>query len=314
MKSKDGHIKVPSGKALVELLDTFYYAVYKMTQKKTIKKEGSSEKSENDQIKVHPFAVRSTLFPSDTEEIGGSSFKQSSQNGYTNEDVADSFCEDNDSVDGSIDLEKISNELITEIEKSENVIKKAPTDFVHKQILLWALIGPCSREPAEYMKVAISKNLNVKSEKIVEVSKDSLKALRDEAGKCENSSNKKAKYDDKQKYEYLTKRNEIYESLVKQNGIQQTIQTKAMVDINDNLQQDSILLREQVIITRAIDNAKDNLNLIRDEMDEMRKDGDDKTDPEKFRKLKNEKDKASVLLKKLLTPPANEALFTPNNI
>ena len=59
---------------------------------------------------------------------------------------------------------------------------------------------------------------------------------------------------------------------------------------NDNLQQDSILWREQVIITRAIDNAKDNLNLIRDEMS---KDGDDKTDPEKF---KNEKEKASVLL------------------
>ena len=39
--------------------------------------------------------------------------------------------------------------------------------------------------------------------------------------------------------------------------------------------------------------AKDNLNLIRDEMDEMSKDGDDKTDPEKF---KNEKEKASVLL------------------
>ena len=65
---------------------------------------------------------------------------------------------------------------------------------------------------------------------------------------------------------------------------------------NDNLQQDSILWREQVIITRAIDNAKDNLNLIRDEMDEMRKDGDDKTDPEKFKKFKNEKEKASVLL------------------
>ena len=70
--------------------------------------------------------------------------------------------------------------------------------------------------------------------------------------------------------------------MVKQNEIQQTILIKAMVDINDNLQQDSILLREQVIITRAIDNAKDNLNLIRDEMDEMRKDCDDKTDPEKF--------------------------------
>ena len=41
-KSKDGHIKdaLPSGKALLELLDTFSYAVYKMTQKKTIKKEG----------------------------------------------------------------------------------------------------------------------------------------------------------------------------------------------------------------------------------------------------------------------------------
>ena len=70
--------------------------------------------------------------------------------------------------------------------------------------------------------------------------------------------------------------------MVKQNEIQQTILIKAMVDINDNLQQDSILLREQVIITRAIDNAKDNLNLIRDEMDEMRKDCDDKTDPKKF--------------------------------
>ena len=89
----------------------------------------------------------------------------------------------------------------------------------------------------------------------MEVSKDSLKARRDEAGKCENFSNKKTKYDDKQKYEYLTKRNEIYESLIKQNEIQLTIQTKAMVDINDNLQQDLILLREQVIITRAIDNA-----------------------------------------------------------
>ena len=83
----------------------------------------------------------------------GSTFKQSSHNGYTNEDVADSFCEDNDSVDGSIDLEKISNELIIDIEKSENIIKKAPIDFVHKQILLWALIGPCSREPAEYMNL-----------------------------------------------------------------------------------------------------------------------------------------------------------------
>ena len=49
-------------------------------------------------------------------------------------------------------------------------------------------------------------------------------------------------------------------------------------------------------------------------MDEMRKDCDDKTDHEKFLKLKNEKEKASVLLKKLLTPPANEALFIPNNI
>ena len=58
--------------------------------------------------------------------------------------------------------------------------------------------------------MAISKNLNVKSEKIMEVSKDSLKARRDEAGKCENSSNKKTKYGDKKKYEYLTKRNEIY--------------------------------------------------------------------------------------------------------
>ena len=55
-----------------------------------------------------------------------------------------------------------------------------------------------------------------------------------------------------------------------------------MVDIDDNLQQDSILLREQVIITRAIDNAKDNLNLIKDVMDEIRKDCDNKTDPEKF--------------------------------
>ena len=59
----------------------------------------------------------------------------------------------------------------------------------------------------------------------MEVSKDSLKALRDKAGKCENSSNKKTKYDDKQKYEYLTKRNEIYESLIKQNEIQLTIPT-----------------------------------------------------------------------------------------
>ena len=47
-------------------------------------------------------------------------------------------------------------------------------------------------------------------QKITEVSKDSLKARRDEAGKCENSSNKKNKYGGKQKYEYLTKRNEIY--------------------------------------------------------------------------------------------------------
>ena len=84
VRSKDGHIKDPSGKALLELLDNF--SVYKMTQKKTIEKEGSSEKSENDQSKVHPFAVRSTLFPSDIEEIGGSTFKQSSYNGYTNED------------------------------------------------------------------------------------------------------------------------------------------------------------------------------------------------------------------------------------
>ena len=106
-KSKDGHIKVPSGKALIELLDTFYYAVYKMTQKKIVKKEGSSVKS--DKSKVHPFAFRSTLFPPDIEEIGGSNFRESS---HTNEDVADSFCEDNNSVDGSIDLEKIMNELI----------------------------------------------------------------------------------------------------------------------------------------------------------------------------------------------------------
>ena len=67
--------------------------------------------------------------------------------------------------------------------------------------------------------------------------------------------------------------------MVKQNEIQQTILIKAMVDIDDNLQQDSILLREQVIITRAIDNAKDNLNLIKDVMDEIRKDCDNKTDP-----------------------------------
>ena len=128
-KSKDGHIKAPSGKALIELLDTFYYAVYKMTQKKIVKKDGSSEKSENDESKVHPFAFRSTLFLPDIEEIGGSNFKQSS---HTNEDVADSFREDNDSVDGSIDLEKIMNELIIEIEIeieiSENVIQKAPTN------------------------------------------------------------------------------------------------------------------------------------------------------------------------------------------
>ena len=128
-KSKDSHIKVPSGKALIELLDTFYYAVYKMTQKKIVKKDGSSEKSENDESKVHPFAFRSTLFLPDIEEIGGSNFKQSS---HTNEDVADSFREDNDSVDGSIDLEKIMNELIIEIEIeieiSENVIQKAPTN------------------------------------------------------------------------------------------------------------------------------------------------------------------------------------------
>ena len=116
----------------------------------------------------------------------------------------------------------------------------------------------------------------------MEVSKDSLKVLRDEVGMCENSSNKKSKYDDEQKYEYLTKKNEINESLVNQNGLQQAIRTKAMVDINDNLQQDSMLLREQVIITRAIDNAKDNLNQIRDKMEEMRKDGDDKADPERF--------------------------------
>ena len=56
-KSKDGHIKVPSGKVFVELLDTLYYAVYKMTQKKTIKKEESSEKSENDQSEVHSFIL-----------------------------------------------------------------------------------------------------------------------------------------------------------------------------------------------------------------------------------------------------------------
>ena len=128
------------------------------------------------------------------------------------------------------------------------------------------------------MKVAISKNLNLKSEK----SKDSLKVLTDEVGMCENSSHKKSKYDDKQKYEYLIKKNKIYESLVNQNGLQQAIQINAIVDINDNLQQDSILLREQVIITRAIDNAKDNLNLRRDKTEEMRIDGDDKTDPEKF--------------------------------
>ena len=54
-KSKDGHIKDPSGKALLELLDTF--SVYKMTQKKTIKKEESSEKSENDQSEVHSFIL-----------------------------------------------------------------------------------------------------------------------------------------------------------------------------------------------------------------------------------------------------------------
>ena len=59
---------------------------------------------------IHLRLDRSTLFPSDIEEIGGSTFKQSSHNGYTNEDVADNFCEDNDSVDGSIDQEKITNE------------------------------------------------------------------------------------------------------------------------------------------------------------------------------------------------------------
>ena len=37
--------------------------------------------------------------------------------------------------------------------------------------------------------MAIFKNLNLKSEKIMEVSKDSLKFLRDEVGMCENSSN-----------------------------------------------------------------------------------------------------------------------------
>ena len=103
-KTEDGNIKVPSGKAFVELLDTFYHAVYTMTQKKAIKKEMSSEKSESDHRKV--------LFPSDIEEIGGSSFKRINQDDDTNEDVGDNFCEDNDSVDGSIDKEKITNEMI----------------------------------------------------------------------------------------------------------------------------------------------------------------------------------------------------------
>ena len=98
-KTEDGNIKVPSGKAFVELLDTFYYAVYTMTQKKAIKKEMSSEKSESDHRKV--------LFPSDIEEIGGSSFKRINQDDDTNEDVGDNFCADNDSDNGSIDMEKI---------------------------------------------------------------------------------------------------------------------------------------------------------------------------------------------------------------
>ena len=98
-KTKDSNIKVYSEKAFVEQFDTFYYAVYTMTQKKVIKKERSSEKSEADHRKF--------VFLSDIEEIGGFSFKRINQDDDTNEDVGDNFCADNDSDNGSIDIEKI---------------------------------------------------------------------------------------------------------------------------------------------------------------------------------------------------------------
>ena len=131
-KGADGSLKVPSGKALIELLDKFLLSVY------------LSEQKFKERCKV--INIDNTL-----EENGGSTYKASETNRNGIEEPAlgeNGGATDNNNSNN--DEECISPEVTEDFP----TLKHAPTSYFFKLIILFALIGPLAKEPADFTKIA----------------------------------------------------------------------------------------------------------------------------------------------------------------
>ena len=282
-KGADGSLKVPSGKALVELLDKFLLSVY------------LSEQKFKDRCKV--INIDNTL-----EENGGSTYKASEAN---RNDIEEPSLEENggstDNNDSNNDEECIPPEVTEDLP----TLKHAPTSYFFKLIILFALVGPLAKEPADFTKIASStaSELTAVKKNVIktEMSVQSLKAAAQTSQEvCANVSTEK-----KQKFEVIAKEKNL---LLRESVANQKMQTESLKRIQESVVNDAEIRRAQSF-KRTID----------EDIECMKKEGDDLRYPEEYKRLKEDRTLAVVSLRKLLAPPTAEidavkdAFITPLN-
>lgn len=146
---------IPSGTALLELLEKWLRCVYAVEMKR---KESIKDKK---------------VPPEGAEVLGGSSAKvcenerDATEKGTTDDDDQDNAAEDTSSTSSSpsgdltmSSIGSVSEDRDTSRETSSARKQKkfeypaTPPGWFFALIILWALLGPLSEEPADYMKVA----------------------------------------------------------------------------------------------------------------------------------------------------------------
>ena len=268
---------------MVELLDKFLLSVY------------LSEQKFKDRCKV--INIDNTL-----EENGGSTYKASEAN---RNDIEEPSLEENG---GSTDNNDSNNDeecIPPEVTEDFPTLKHAPTSYFFKLIILFALVGPLAKEPADFTKIASStaSELTAVKKNVIktEMSVQSLKAAAQTSQEvCANVSTEK-----KQKFEVIAKEKNL---LLRESVANQKMQTESLKRIQESVVNDAEIRRAQSF-KRTID----------EDIECMKKEGDDLRYPEEYKRLKEDRTLAVVSLRKLLAPTTVEidavkdAFITPSN-
>ena len=268
-KGADGTIRVPSRKALVELLDKFLLAVYRIKQ--------------NMKIKVAVINVDDSCH----DELGGSAAKSNLENRYSPEEsgelegIDSTGIEDKDDANESADVDTSSQ---------SNFV---PDTYFFKLILVFAIVGPLSNEPADLNKIdtTIMKEEFAVVKNVTEMSADALKiASKNEKESCESISGKKIKLES-----HVIEKNK----LLKESVQNQKLQTQSLQQLNESIISDALIYRAQVL--------KINIDV---DILSMQRDGDDKNSPVRYQLLKAKRKAASAALETLLESSSDDAMFT----